>query len=140
MIDIIDDKNVTIDDRINALKEELKTRKESGLYSDESILEIENTIKSMKYLKEHPLVASESSRDSLLKKEYRSDGYFNSDDFTQKCDEFEKYIEELRKERENDFTRFEYITLKKSFMKKKYNLDWLPEEEQYLDGVKVIVD
>ncbi len=138
MIEINDDRNY--EDRIKELKEELKRRKESGSCSKPEILELENTIKTMEYLASHPLSKSEFDSDSILKEEYRSDGYFNSEDFKEKCDEFEKYLRELRKERTTDFTRFEYVTLKKAFMRRKYNLNWVPEEEQYIDGVVVNVD
>ena len=138
MIEKNDDRNY--EDRIKELKEELKRRKESGSCSEPDILELENTIKTMEYLASHPLSKSEFDSDSILKEEYRSDGYFNSEDFKEKCDEFEKYLRELRKERTTDFTRFEYVTLKKAFMRRKYNLNWVPEEEQYIDGVVVNVD
>ncbi len=72
-------------------------------------------------------------KEAHLLPEYRTGGYFTSQDFYDKCDEFHRTLEEQGK----DFMslrRDEYIFLKKKFLQDKYGITWLSEEYQFLPG------
>ena len=78
------------------------------------------------------------NKDDYLRPEYRQGGYFTSQDYYDKCDEFHRILEE----HEIDYmhiSRGEYIYLKKEFFKNTYDIVWLAEEEQYLPGTKIDV-
>ena len=78
------------------------------------------------------------NKDDYLLPEYREGGYFTSQDYYDKCDEFHKILEEHGE----DFTslsRDEYIFLKKEFFQNTYGITWLSEEEQFLPGANIIV-
>ena len=75
-----------------------------------------------------------NDRNSLLRPEYREGGYFTSQDFYDKCEEFHRTLEEQGR----DFmkmSRDEYIFEKKKFLQDKYGITWLAEEYQYLPGI-----
>jgi len=77
-------------------------------------------------------------KDALLRPEYRQGGYFTSQDYYDKCDEFHRILEE----HDIDYmkiSRGEYIYLKKEFFQNTYGITWLSEEEQYLPGTKIDV-
>lgn len=73
-------------------------------------------------------------REALLLPEYRTGGYFTSQDYYDKCDEFHKILEEHGEDFLN-MSRSEYIFLKKEFFRNTYGITWLSEEEQFLPGV-----
>lgn len=78
------------------------------------------------------------NKEDYLLPEYREGGYFASQDFYDKCDEFHKILEEHGE----DFmklSRDEYIFLKKEFFQNTYGITWLSEEEQFLPGTNIIV-
>jgi len=77
-------------------------------------------------------------KDALLRPEYRKGGYFTSQDYYDKCDEFHRILEE----HDIDYmkiSRGEYIYLKKEFFQNTYGITWLSEEEQFLPGTKIDV-
>ena len=78
------------------------------------------------------------NKEDYLRPEYREGGYFTSQDYYDKCDEFHRILEE----HEIDYMhipRGEYIYLKKEFFQNTYGITWLAEEEQYLPGTKIDV-
>lgn len=78
------------------------------------------------------------NKDDFLRPEYREGGYFTSQDYYDKCDEFHRILEE----HEIDYmhiARDEYIFLKKEFFQNTYGITWLSEEEQFLPGTKIHV-
>ena len=78
------------------------------------------------------------NKDDYLLPEYRQGGYFTSQDYYDKCDEFHKILEE----HDVDFmkiSRNEYIFLKKQFFKNTYDIIWLAEEEQFLPEANITV-
>lgn len=77
-------------------------------------------------------------REALLRPEYRKGGYFTSQDYYDKCEEFHKLLE-TQGEDIIRMPRNEYIFLKKEFFKNTYGISWLSEEEQYLPGSVVDV-
>lgn len=78
------------------------------------------------------------NKDDYLLPEYRQGGYFTSQDYYDKCDEFHKILEEYDVDY-MEISRGEYIYLKKEFFKNTYGITWLAEEEQFLPGVIVDV-
>lgn len=77
-------------------------------------------------------------KNDLLLPEYREGGYFTSQDFYDKCEEFHKMLEE-EGESFLSLPRSEYIFRKKKFLQEKYGITWLSEEHQFLPGVVVDV-
>ena len=78
------------------------------------------------------------NKDDYLRPEYRQGGYFTSQDYYDKCDEFHRILEE----HDIDYmhiARGEYIYLKKEFFKNTYDIVWLAEEEQFLPGTNIDV-
>ena len=78
------------------------------------------------------------NKDDYLRPEYRQGGYFTSQDYYDKCDEFHRILEE----HEIDYMhipRGEYIFLKKEFFQNTYGITWLAEEEQFLPGTNIDV-
>lgn len=78
------------------------------------------------------------NKDDYLLPEYRQGGYFTSQDYYDKCDEFHKIL----REHEVDYmkiSRNEYIFLKKHFFKNTYDIIWLAEEEQFLPDANITV-
>ena len=78
------------------------------------------------------------NKDDYLRPEYRKGGYFTSQDYYDKCDEFHRILEE----HEVDYmhiARGEYIYLKKEFFRNTYGITWLAEEEQFLPGTNIDV-
>ncbi|MBR6641546.1 MAG: hypothetical protein IKL08_05090 [Clostridia bacterium] len=78
------------------------------------------------------------NKDDYLLPEYRKGGYFTSQDYFDKCDEFHNILEEYSIDY-MEISRNEYIYLKKEFFKNVYGITWLAEEEQFLPGVKIDV-
>jgi len=72
-------------------------------------------------------------KNALLRPEYREGGYFTSQDFYDKCEEFHKTLEEQGIDILS-LPRSEHIFLKKKFLQDKYGITWLAEEHQYLPG------
>lgn len=77
-------------------------------------------------------------KESLLLPEYRQGGYFTSQDFYDKCEEFHRLLEK-EGETFKSLPRNEYIFRKKKFLREKYGIEWLAEEYQFLPGVVVDV-
>jgi len=77
-------------------------------------------------------------KNAFLRPEYREGGYFTSQDYYDKCDEFHKILEE-HGEDPLRLSRGEYIFLKKEFFQNTYGITWLSEEEQFLPGTNVTV-
>ena len=79
-----------------------------------------------------------TNKDDFLRPEYREGGYFTSQDYYNKCNEFHRILEE----HDVDYMhipRSEYIFLKKQFFKNTYGITWLAEEEQFLPGLNINV-
>ncbi len=77
-------------------------------------------------------------KEARLRPEYRQGGYFTSQDYYDKCDEFHRILEEHG----IDFMslrRDEYIFLKKKFFQDTYGIIWLAEEYQNLPGTVIDV-
>ena len=86
---------------------------------------------------DRPSVSTWNKEDYLLP-EYRKGGYFTSQDYYDKCDEFHKIL----KEYDVDYMRIsrnEYIFFKKEFFKNTYGIIWLAEEEQFLPEANIEV-
>ena len=73
-------------------------------------------------------------KNAHLLPEYREGGYFTSQDFYDKCDEFHRTLAEQGIEDIFSLPRNEYIFLKKQFLQEKYGIIWLAEEYQYEPG------
>jgi len=78
------------------------------------------------------------NREDYLRPEYRKGGYFTSQDYYDKCEEFHKILEEHGQDVLR-MPRNEYIFLKKQFFQNTYGITWLAEEEQFLPGSNIIV-
>lgn len=80
-------------------------------------------------------------KEDYLRPEYREGGYFTSQDYYDKCDEFHRILEEQNIDHMH-IARGEYIHLKKEFFRNTYGITWLAEEEQFLPdaGIDVHVD
>lgn len=78
------------------------------------------------------------NKDDFLRPEYREGGYFTSQDYYDKCEEFHGILAE-HGEDFRSLPRNEYIFLKKEFFKNTYGITWLSEEEQFLPGTKIDV-
>lgn len=72
-------------------------------------------------------------KEARLRPGYRQGGYFTSQDYYDKCDEFHRMLEEQGKDIMS-LRRDEYIFLKKKFFQDMYGITWLAEEYQYLPG------
>ena len=73
--------------------------------------------------------------DEMYLPEYRKDGYFNSAEF--------KAIEKEVEEEIAGMPGVTYRTheqVKQRILKRKYNIDWCPLEEQFMPHVQVIID
>ena len=77
-------------------------------------------------------------KNALLRPEYREGGYFTSQDYYDKCEEFHELLAE-QGETFMSLLRSEYIFRKKKFFQEKYGITWLAEEHQFLPGTKVEV-
>ena len=73
-----------------------------------------------------------------LRPEYRQGGYFTSQDYYDKCDEFHRILEEYGEDYMK-MSRGDYIYLKKQFFQNTYGITWLSAEEQFLPGTKIDV-
>lgn len=73
-------------------------------------------------------------KNAHLLPEYREGGYFTSQDFYDKCEEFHRILAEQGIEDIYSLPRNEYIFLKKQFLQEKYGITWLAEEYQYEPG------
>lgn len=78
------------------------------------------------------------NKEDYLRPEYRQGGYFTSQDYYDKCEEFHRILEE-HGEDILSMPRSEYIFLKKQFFQNTYGITWLAEEEQFLPGCNIIV-
>ncbi|MBQ7925542.1 MAG: hypothetical protein IJ335_04530 [Lachnospiraceae bacterium] len=81
--------------------------------------------------RQEPLPAFD--KNAILLPEYREGGYFTSQDFYDKCDEFHKMLEEQGLDFRS-MGRADYIFRKKKFLQEKYGITWLVEEYQFLPG------
>ena len=124
---------------IKELKQEIADMEASGFYSEKEIEGKKNLLKTfeMNLVGLHKSIPKWNKEDFLLP-EYKKGGYFTSEDYYNKCDEFHKILEKNNIEYMN-ISREEYISLKKDFFKNTYNIIWLSEEEQFLPGTNIEV-
>lgn len=77
-------------------------------------------------------------KNALLLPEYREGGYFTSQDFYDKCEEFHRSLEAQGIDYRS-LRRDELIFRKKKFLFDKYGITWLSEEHQFLPGTVIDV-
>lgn len=73
--------------------------------------------------------------DEMYLPEYRSDGYFNSEEFKEIEKEVDEYVSNIP-----GVTSQTYELLKQEVLKNKYGINWLPHLKQFMPGVQVIID
>ena len=125
---------------IKELKDEIAELEASGCCDERKLLRLNNLLicfESGLFDDDRPPLPK-WNKDDYLRPEYREGGYFTSQDYYDKCDEFHNILEEY----DVDYmkiSRDEYIFLKKEFFKNTYGIIWLAEEERFLPDVNVVV-
>ena len=126
-------------------EKEIEEYEKSPDHDEPTLNVMKLTLMSYKYLKKELEKDMQNpqktdSKDRYLLPEYRSDGYFQSEDFDRKCEEFLQYLHDFEKQENRKLSREEKDILKQHFMKTRYGLDWVPEEQQGMPGVIILVD
>lgn len=124
---------------IEELKDEIAELEAMGCSDERKLLRLNNLLQSFELgLFDDKPPLPKWNKDDYLLPEYRKGGYFTSQDYYDKCDEFHKILEEYDVDY-MEISRGEYIYLKKEFFKNTYGIIWLAEEEQFLPGTIIDV-
>ena len=129
-------------EKLNKYNEKLKELKLDPITNKENINKIESLIFMLETNIEeikNPKEKKYFNISDYFKPEYREGGYFCSKDFEEKCEMFDKFVEENNMDIPKEL-RGEAL---KIFLKENFNIDWEWDEnkrllDEYKDEIKIV--
>ena len=136
MSDIIES-TMSDEEIIKELEEKIAVMEQKPeAYDANELLSCKNILKSLKNPQKWAVKPVDT--DTFKKPEYRRDGLFMTEDFLEKCRQFEEYIKGYGYDPET-LPRKDYIFLKKEYMENIHGISWYPEEDMFLPEAHVII-